>query len=1056
MLNLFPPGSLSQSVITTVWLGIWVIVFFNLRLGWSLSGLIIPGYLVPLMVLKPVSATVILLEGVVTYVLGAFLFKVLPRWGIGWSVFGRDRFFMLVLLSVIVRVLGDGFVLPWVLTELDRWYSIPFEVRGQLHSFGLIIVALIANYFWGQGVRRGFVPFGVVLTVTYLLVRFVLLPYTNFSISNVEYLYEDVAGDILAAPKAYIILITAAFIASRMNLLYGWEFNGILVPSLMALLWYQPAKLVISLLEAALVLGMGTLLLRSRLFAGVTVEGARKLLLFFNIGFLYKMGLGFLLAAVAPDLKTTDFFGIGYLITTLLAVKMHDKDLLLPMTRATLQVSFTAALIANGIGFLLTYVPHALAVEAPEQERGLPEPAGRFTDLNRHMPLMLYRGNAVTQSRRPDGWELVRFGEALTLLLDAPADSADATVAKARERLRGLGYGLSILEDRWFYLHETEPVRGWGLYLIDSRPQRDLLLQVNAPLEESLTLPAGLNLFRRLGARVLAVNGTSTQTAQAVAVDPLGSPFSFYSVCRRLTGAGRTLQLREQTLANRRILAANVADYDRRRPEALLFVKRAVPEPLPLQVLATVVGEFQTYFSHGPFDNYQRDQVDRGFVELFLDRSGLRRLLAAPVSEQPEAVVSEQLGEPLELWAARQQDGFAAAGGEAYQAPDRPALLLMNDMLLNPLHTLVFDYETLAPEQFEEDLRFIAGRAAALGWSLQRAETADGAPCLLLHEGADRPRRHQGFYVFRLGASAPYSLTVARPVFERHTLDLGLSLFAALRARALLVHGAHFAARRDGAADALAPDNRFTVLNQVYQSLHKAAFDEAFLAVQVRGWAPDPALHGDTTVVAAFDRGVAAMTAADGLARQLVDRLRADGERVALVDGGAATAGYGLGGSPQRRYLAHLPNHHMAALRFSDTRRNRFRDLSDTALTGALAALAIPTLPLEQLPLFGNAGGALPAEQVATLRRFTAYGDVTALAALQADSRLNLFHGFAEKTGARFLLVTGADGRPKALANLAVREPDTPIQLDAGRDPSAQITRFIQRREGLLLFGATP
>jgi len=52
------------------------------------------------------------------------------------------------------------------------------------------------------------------------------MEYTNFTISNLSYVYEDIAASMLASPKAYIILITTSFVASRMNLLYGWEFSG--------------------------------------------------------------------------------------------------------------------------------------------------------------------------------------------------------------------------------------------------------------------------------------------------------------------------------------------------------------------------------------------------------------------------------------------------------------------------------------------------------------------------------------------------------------------------------------------------------------------------------------------------------------------------------------------------------------------------------------------------------------------------------------------------------------------------------------------------------------
>jgi hypothetical protein len=115
---------------------------------------------------------------------------------------------------------------------------------------------------------------------------------TNFNIGRVEYLYEDMASSFLASPKAYVIVITTAFLASRMNLLYGWDFNGILIPSLLTLLWYEPLRILASFVESAIILNTGIWALRTPWLKKTTVEGARKVLLFFNISFLYKLTLG--------------------------------------------------------------------------------------------------------------------------------------------------------------------------------------------------------------------------------------------------------------------------------------------------------------------------------------------------------------------------------------------------------------------------------------------------------------------------------------------------------------------------------------------------------------------------------------------------------------------------------------------------------------------------------------------------------------------------------------------------------------------------------------------
>ena len=64
---IFPEGALSASVVVTVWVGIAVVAITNLRLGWVLSGLVIPGYIVPLLIVKPTAAAVVFAEGGVTY-----------------------------------------------------------------------------------------------------------------------------------------------------------------------------------------------------------------------------------------------------------------------------------------------------------------------------------------------------------------------------------------------------------------------------------------------------------------------------------------------------------------------------------------------------------------------------------------------------------------------------------------------------------------------------------------------------------------------------------------------------------------------------------------------------------------------------------------------------------------------------------------------------------------------------------------------------------------------------------------------------------------------------
>ena len=100
-----------------------------------------------------------------------------------------------------------------------------------------------------------------------------------------------------------------------------------------------------------------TLLLKRSFFQGRTIEGARKLLLFFNISFLYKLIIGHTIAATGATISAVDCYGFGYLLPTLLAVKMYDRRSAARITRTATQASFIGVMVASALGFLLTLAP---------------------------------------------------------------------------------------------------------------------------------------------------------------------------------------------------------------------------------------------------------------------------------------------------------------------------------------------------------------------------------------------------------------------------------------------------------------------------------------------------------------------------------------------------------------------------------------------------------------------------------------------------------------------------------------------------------------------------
>ncbi|HRY15314.1 MAG TPA: poly-gamma-glutamate biosynthesis protein PgsC/CapC, partial [Candidatus Competibacteraceae bacterium] len=503
------PDALASSIIITVWVGVLFSVFFALRFGWTLSGLVVPGYLTPLLLIKPLSAAVVFAEGLVTYWLVHLLSERLSRFG-GWSsLFGRDRFFALVLVSVVVRLLGDGWLLPEFGEWWNRYFHQNFDYRSDLHSFGLIVVSLIANQFWKTGVCASLAPLMITIGLTCLAVRYGLMEFTNFDIGSLRYTYDDLAASLLTTPKAYIILLTTAWIASRMNLHYGWEFNGILIPSLLALQWYDPIRILTSFTEAFIILGLARGLLTFPAIARLHLEGPRALLFFFNIAFAYKLALGWGLPQIWPMLPITDAYGFGYLLTTLIALRMHEKEIAARLTRATLQTSLIAVGVASLAGFMLTLLPGTpMNAQRPEGETvSIVKDERTLTAILSDSQVELNRPRAPGSALIPLPRELEAFRSGIEQLRVYLDTANPAALTEAVRRLDAAHYQMDQVEQRYLYLRERTPINGWGIYVLDTQAPGHLLIEVPAPFEERGAMQAGGGLFRVLQGRALAIAG---------------------------------------------------------------------------------------------------------------------------------------------------------------------------------------------------------------------------------------------------------------------------------------------------------------------------------------------------------------------------------------------------------------------------------------------------------------------------------------------------------------------------------------------------------------------
>ena len=187
MLNLFPASSLDNSILTSVLVGLLMVWLLHELLGWGFTALVVPGYLASILVIEPQAALVICAEVVVTYGILVVASESLPRWWPWSPLFGRDRFLLVLLASVAVRLVAEGALFPLLYERFG------VEAAGDLHSMGLVVVPLAAHALWRTGLVQGLPRIGLPVVLTWAILEWVLLGHTNLSLGSFELTYEDLA-----------------------------------------------------------------------------------------------------------------------------------------------------------------------------------------------------------------------------------------------------------------------------------------------------------------------------------------------------------------------------------------------------------------------------------------------------------------------------------------------------------------------------------------------------------------------------------------------------------------------------------------------------------------------------------------------------------------------------------------------------------------------------------------------------------------------------------------------------------------------------------------------
>lgn len=1065
-LDLFPEGGLTSSVVVTVWIGIWVVSFLNLRFGFALSGLVVPGYLVPLLLVKPISAGIILLEGLITYFITLALAGSFMRRLGASEMFGRDRFFALVLVSIVVRVCFDGWLLPTIGLMLNE-AGVEFDHRNNLQSFGLIIISLIANQMWNGGARRGCISLFTYLAGTFLIVKFLILPLTNYSISNLSFIYEDMASSILATPKAYIILLTTAYIASKMNLRYGWEFNGILIPSLLALQWYEPSKLLVTFVEAFVILWLGKLCLNLPFFARLNMEGSRLLLLFFNISFIYKYLLSVVLIRWAPELKVSDYFAFGYLLSTLLALKMFQKDIPILITRATLQTSAVALVIASVFGFALSFLQSSSnrlseSGQLSYQDQDIAESLEAFV-VEKYS--LFYRSR-TEQFSPPTLTDMAIYEQALgtlgQLLRNSSGElsSEHPSLKKVQKQLQEIEIDLRFVTPHFLVLSDKVPARAGGMVVLNlSRPQ-GLTIEVPAPLNETGIADLALRMFIQQQAKALIYAGSLRQQDPQRRSDMLSTPRSFFQIAHEQLGERNILQLRAYTRKSARELFGQRFSEefiaDRNLPN-LLWIKNSLPADLELLPLQNHLSDFDLSWRTPVFVNRQRDYSREGFAELMLSRAGIRQLISAltplaePISESDQQASVQSLSNMLAI----SKQNWAEKGSQRYQPARLDELIFFDEQVLTPLLGLLEEQAQTPVSQLLQEQQRIDRMAGAFGYKLLwYTQPGTLQRFLVLQEQESANRRYWGTYVFRLGPAVNYVIEVPRPQVEVSSLDFAVQLFEQLKARALLVPSSHAWANADGSADVLGSENTTTLFNLVHLSLLRHFSHELAMVLQVRGLsaAASQAGTGVDVRLARWQNSSDGATSPQFL--QLTRQLQENGLSVDMVDGAASEVGYEAHYGVLSRYLPVTENAEMTTLWVSQDLRRRIITRPDQQpYAKQFQALQVPfyerELPawLLALPISQHT---LPRDLKQKLAHFIATGDIVLLAnILDSLSGLQLETVLDHESQQYFILLTDPQHAFVAMANLSPLKPEEVFKLN---DTSA-LDSFLTRRSGWLLGG---
>lgn len=618
-------------------------------------------------------------------------------------------------------------------------------------------------------------------------------------------------------------------------------------------------------------------------------------------------------------------------------------------------------------------------------------------------------------------------------------------------------------------LRNHGPVRGWGLYVIALDTPLGVGVEVPAPLDEWGTAEAGVRLFQELQGRTLAIAGSGRKTNTDGSADVLTNPQTIYHTFHKIFTRRNVLQIRGIAPEAERGLQ-QVTQSDATPGAASLtslWINSDLPPGLNLAKLKEHIAEYRIIWGAPRFANLQRETTWSDFVELWLGLQDRRALYLHAMQQQPLVTPSlhaERIGGYLQSWLLGQKGEIAERGTNLYTPPTLAELRFFDEEVLSPLvHLTTTDYQNgqWSPAGHQV-LQVINAAASVFGYQVvwYRHQHTQQDYLILSERPAQPTRRYWGTYVVRLGEVAPYIIQVPRPIFERNSFEQGVALFERLKARGILIAGAHPNTNVDGRADLIQPENRQSLFNLTHQVFLREAGQEPQVVVQSRAFGPRanrPMPKAD--ILFMTSEGQASRERMSPLAQRVIQSLQEDGLRVQAIDGSSDTAGFEAGSVAQALYLNQTRNKEFVVLWASLQARARYQWRTESLVQEAqFRTMEIPSIATDLYTHLSSLGTqatspAVPNGLRTLITRYATQRDVITLHALPQEWPQFRFARLADQnSGQTFLLVSTPHERFPAVANLTTHEDTREVTVLSEGLNRERIEHFINSRAGWLEF----